>query len=392
MAEYGLTDAGFARKPLSQIVSDLNAGMQAIFGAGADLNPDSPFGQLVGLIAGAADEVWEASEEVLTAFDPQSARGALLSSLVMLNGIRRTDGTASIVLVTCTGTPGTVIPAGTLARSASGDLFENLALVTIGGGGTTGAFFQSVEIGPVPVDAGVVNEIVTPIAGWASVSNAGAGIVGTLDESDPDLRRRREISTESGAVSIMDALIAGLRAIPSVLDALVVENKLLATDGLGVPGKSFMAVVDGGTDQDIADVVWAKHPMGIASHGSSSATVVDSEGVIQTVYFQRPAGVDIYVEMTIATTPDFPADGDELIKQAIVDFAAGVLPGYEGAGFGIGDDVLYSRLYSAINSVPGHTVSSFTIGFTPSPVFTTNLGITDAQVARFDVADIVVNT
>lgn len=392
MPEYGLTDSGFLKKPLSEIVADLEAGWHEIFGAEADTSPDSPDGQLIGLIAGAAEEVWSASGEIVSAFDPQAARGALLSALVQLNGISRRDGTKSVVLVVAGGTPTTVIPIGSMVRNDDGDLLVAIVGGTISGAGTAAVFFEAVEEGPVVVDAGSINEIVTPVAGWDTVTVNTTGVLGTLEETDTALRRRREISTENGATSVIAALYGALRAIDGVLDVNVVENKTLSTDGLGVPGKSFMAVVDGGTDADVAEAVWDKHPMGIASHGATTETVTDSEGVSQDVKFQRPADIDIYVEMTIVAGPDFPADGDDLIKQAIVDFAAGNLSGHTSHRFGIGDDVEYSRLYTAINSVPGHTVSVLTIGTAPSPVGTANIAITGAQVSRWDTSDIVVNS
>lgn len=393
MPEHGLTDAGFVRKRLDESVADLNAGMQEIYGSGVGLDPDSPNGQLVGLIAGAADEVWEAIEEVTTALDPQSARGILLSRLVQLNGLTRRDGTKSTMGAVLTGTAFTAIPDGTLIKNDQDEQFECVGGTSIGALGSGVGVFRAVDVGPKAVDDGTPFSIVTLISGWTGVAIlAGSGVPGSIDETDPVLRRRREASTEAGAVSILDALVAVVRALDGVLDVRVVENKTISTDGLGVPGKSFMVVVDGGADQEVADSIWAKHPMGIASYGAESETVVDSEGVSQPVYFQRPADVDIYVSMTIATTSDFPADGDEQIKQAIVDFANGDLEGYESSRFGIGDDVLYSRLYTAINSVPGHTVTALTIGTAPAPVGTANIAISDAQAARFDTANIVVST
>jgi uncharacterized phage protein gp47/JayE len=392
LPEYGLTEAGWAAKPLAEIIDALEAGAVGIFGDDLVLEPDSPDTQKIALFAGAADEVWAGAGELLAALNPQSAEGPILDFLVQLNGLSRKLGTRSVVLAQLNGMPTTVVPLGSVVRNDDGDLLQLVAGGTIAASGTGPGFFEALEKGPVVVDAGSISTIVTPVVGWDSVVVNTTGEIGTLDESDADLRRRREASTELGAASIYDALYAAVRALDGVLDVKVVENKTLATDSLGVPGKSFMVVADGGAADEIAAAIWAKHPLGIASHGAESEVVVDSEGVSQTVNFQRPTDVSIYVSMTIATDPSFPADGDEQIKQALVDFAAGNLPGYESHRFGIGDDVEYSRLYSAINSVPGHTVSALTIGTAPAPVGTANIAITDAQVSRWNPDNVVISS
>ena len=50
---------------------------------------------------------------------------------------------------------------------------------------------------------GAIDAVVTPVAGWTSVTNAAAANVGQDRESDQDLRARRQASLQvSGASSI----------------------------------------------------------------------------------------------------------------------------------------------------------------------------------------------
>jgi len=393
LAEYGVTDDGFIPKSVSQGRAGLNASLAEAFGAEWDSDPDKPNAQVVDAHAGADAVAWAALAEVATMLDPGQARGAFLSALVRLNGVERKPGTKSVCVCELGGVPSTMIPAGSLVRNDDGDLLQLTGpAIEIAASGLGYSLAFALEVGPVVVDAGSITEIVTPVSGWETVAVTTSGIIGADEEQDDELRLRRDQSTEAGAVSIIEALYAAIRSVDSVLDVKVVENKSLASDSLGIPGKSFMAVIDGGVDADIAQAIWAKHPMGIASHGSTTETVVDSEGVNQDVSFQRPADVEIYVSLTIAPDQNFPAGGDELIKQALVEFASGQLAGHESHRFGIGGDVEYSRLYTAINSVPGHTVSALTLGTAPAPVGTANIVITDAQISRWATSRIVVSS
>jgi hypothetical protein len=77
-----------------------------------------------------------------------------------------------------------------------------------------------------------------------------------------------------------------------------------------------------------------------------------------------------------------------LIKDAIVDYAEGRL--IEGRGFSLADDVIYTRLYTPINSVQGHEIDSLKIGTTPNPTGEVNIPIGADQLSRFLVSNITV--
>ena len=77
-----------------------------------------------------------------------------------------------------------------------------------------------------------------------------------------------------------------------------------------------------------------------------------------------------------------PGDVAAQIKQAVKT--------YGDSTYFIGDDVVYSRFYTPVNSIQGFAVNSLTIGTSPSPVGMTNLTIDFDEVATFDLDKIVV--
>ena len=88
----------------------------------------------------------------------------------------------------------------------------------------------------------------------------------------------------------------------------------------------------------------------------------------------------IYVTIqTVKNRAFYPADGDLLMKQAVVDFSEGNLEINDVlvTPFGLGDDVVSSRLYTAANAVPGHSVRAILISTTPNPTSDDDIAISN---------------
>ena len=63
----------------------------------------------------------------------------------------------------------------------------------------------------------------------------------------------------------------------------------------------------------------------------------------------------------------FPADGVEQIREAVLD--------YLSTNSTFGEDIIYTRLFTPINTVPGHQVDLLEIGKTPLTLGTSNITI-----------------
>src|SRR5690606_30108468 len=75
-------------------------------------------------------DVWEAIQQVYSAFDPNSATGVALDNLVALGGITRFANTYSTSQAIFTGNNGTLIPAGSVVSSdTTGESFNVVASV-----------------------------------------------------------------------------------------------------------------------------------------------------------------------------------------------------------------------------------------------------------------------
>ena len=215
--------------------------------------------------------------------------------------------------------------------------------------------FNSATNGDFDTPIGTVTTILTPVFGWSSVINEISAEKGSTLETDEELRERFRISKAVRASNTSEALYSQLLEIEGVLFVRIYENMTGVTDINGIPEHSFMAVVRGGVDTDIGEVVWNNKPLGIASYGNTSVVVRDTQNFERTVYFSRPTEVPIYVRIQVKKIDNsFPNDGTEMIRAKVLD--------YLNENITFGEDVIYTRMFTPINSIPGHQVELLEIG------------------------------
>lgn len=244
----------------------------------------------------------------------------------------------------------------------------------------------SVDTGPIEQPISTITRISVPVPGLTAVTNPLAGIIGTDRESDAVLRARYAVAKFGDGQSLIESLYSALYSLDGVESVVIIENDTdttLIAPNPPVPPHSFYTVVLGGESQEIGQAIWDNKPAGILAYGTNTITVYDSQEVGHTVAFDRPTSVAIYVTVNITVQSNFAPNGVDLMKQAIADHINALL---------IGDDVIYSRLYTPVNSIPGHYVTSLTIGTSPSPVGTSNITIAYDEKATITAANINIVT
>lgn len=276
-----------------------------------------------------------------------------------------------------------VIDRADVFQSSNFSVSSNLAITKVRKIGQ----LQAQQIGIIEQEANTINSILTPVLGWDSVTNPLAATAGRLVETDEELRLRFRNTKLERSSNILDSLYSALLNIDGVKEVAIYENDTDVTDSNGVLPHSFLPVVLGGSSQIIAETIWENKPMGILSQGNTVVPITDSQGFLHDIGFERPNPVTVYITMTLSANPEantaFPGDGPDQIKQAIIDYAA--------SNFGVGDDIIYSRLYTPINSIPGHQVDSLFIGISPSPSGVSNIVVDFNEIGSFESVNIEVN-
>lgn len=187
---------------------------------------------------------------------------------------------------------------------------------------TTIINFASEEVGEISLPNGAITKIVTAPTGFLSCTNLCGYIAGRLLETDVELRQSYwdKIFSRSSRMtdSIRSAILMNCQGVTA---AEVYENRTNETDDAGRPPHSVEAVVDGGSNSDIAAQILASSAGGITTYGSVSVDVPGEDDDSIRVCFNRPTYIYVWfkVELTISKASQVPTNYAELVEEAIVD-------------------------------------------------------------------------
>lgn len=330
MPSYGVTALGFIPPSESEIQAIIEAALQAAYGPNTQVAPRSNFGQLTGIFARLFADTWKTGEDIYSTGYLAGAYGQTLDDLLALAGISRAPAVATTVTLSLTGSPGTVVPAGTILEStASGTQVSIDSEVTFVGG-TVDAATTAVRTGPVLITTGTsFDRVVTPVAGLVSGVAAADGIIGADRQTDAAAKLefiRRFSSGQSSPAGLETRLLKALEnASPAVTSVSVFDNRTPFTSFDAIPPYALETVIVGGTEAAIFEALLAVMPAGHELHGTTTGTVADSNGQLQPVAFSRPVDVPIYIQVNWALAKDAPADVQTLVRNEIVTRAQSLL-------------------------------------------------------------------
>jgi hypothetical protein len=325
-----VTDQGVAVQTLGEVVAGLKAvfttEFQPVEGELLDVSPDSYTGREILIFS----EEYVSAQNLLLTFvellDAGQAQGVWVDFHLSLQATSRKPATFSTIPALVYGTPDTNVGDRRVRFTPNGTLWRTPAGLVIGANGTAETTLTAVDPGPINAIASgttlwVIVDRVTSGGSWSAVESTGDVRLGTLVESD-DAARRRVIRTAPGiGRGTKPAILATLWAVPGVVDADLNNNRFLVVDANGVPPKSNEAIVDGGSDEDVAAAVLISYSGTAGYYGSTEVFVsVDVEmpdgstiELSDTVKFTRVTRVPVIARYTISfgnedAAPDNVAD------------------------------------------------------------------------------------
>ena len=129
-----------------------------------------------------------------------------------------------------------------------------------------------------------------------------------------------------------------VEVVAGVTSATVFINNTDLTNSDGMPPHSVECLVQGGADAAVAACLFASVAAGIAFQGTTTTTVTDSQGTVQTIKFTRPAQILIYDDITLTYDPSLytPATSDTLVKAAIVAYGGAQASGKDAVASSVG--------------------------------------------------------
>ena len=388
------TDTGLIVPDTAEIYTEVENEFTTAFGSDLDLSSSTPQGRLIEMEALARQGTVGLCALIANQINIDYATGQYLDAIGAFFNVARKGATSTSVLATVAGVVGTIIPAGSLVQTQTGDDFYLENETIIPEQGFTTAYFLSVEQGDIPCATGTLTIIIDQTIGWETVNNPVAAIIGSNEESDYDYRKRIKSARYVG-ISYIQAIKAQLEQVENLKSSFVydnVEDDPVVYDTITIPAHSIVVVADGGADEDVAQAIFSKKSAGsgYTAIPNQSVTVEVADGAYGVEYpvtFNRPEVLQFEVNIQVRNNNYTGADLQTAVQNAILTWANGDVESVDGLK--IGQDVSPFEIASAVSEqLPSIYVKSCLIcalGGTPSAE---ELSCTNAQIYAIEVNNI----
>lgn len=325
MAENYIDSTGIHTQNINEIVAELEAAYKNIYGQDINVDSNTPDGQRIHIEAQAKADVLNFATQVYNSFDVDAVGGAAQDRLYKINNVYRKSSEYSYVQVNVTATGNVNLQGLDVSESAAytvSDLNGNKYLLVdsvVLSAGTTLLEFRAEKPGAVEVTPNTITNMVTIVAGISGVTNPTAQFVtGADEESDAEFRIRRNKSTAISGRGFYDNLLGDLLSVPLVTAAEVYENDGNVSEIPQEPSKSAVwCIVEGGSNEDIARVIYANKTMGCKQVGDTEVTITRADGSDFVAKFDRPQTQDLYLQLKIKSKLTTPPDAGYIKSQLV---------------------------------------------------------------------------
>lgn len=270
MAVYNyISNTGVITVDAAIIQNDVETEYRNVFGADLVVTPNTPQGLLISAETLARISLAENNAQLANQINPNLAGGVFLDAIMALtNPYGRLVPLQSIVYATINGTPGTIIPAGSIvAETGSGNAnqFYTIIDVTIpAGGAALNVQFNSVVYDAIPCAANALTQIITAVLGWTNVTASTAAVLGRPAQSDLDARLYRLNTLATQGASTAQAITSEILRTTNASSVTFLENTANSTQsvqGVSMVAHSiYVCVVDSvvsdiGTNSEVAAII-----------------------------------------------------------------------------------------------------------------------------------------
>lgn len=374
-----LTETGIQIERLNDIVKRFEDGFRQIYGQNIDLSPNTPDGQMVGILAQIKMDIEELAENVYRQLDPDVATGAWLEQRVAYAGLMRRGASYSYLRsVIITGEPNTQLYAGIVVSDQNKVRWILTSDIQLDSNGSGRADFRSEQLGSFNLAKNTTLTIETVTIGLTNAVTFENAEVGVEEETDTQLRERFLFSRTKNAQNSAEAITAKISALPDVKQVRVLENNTAQRDAFGVEPHSIDVIVYGGNDEEIANVIYQNKGAGVGLQGNTLINL-KKDGETRPIRFDKVSLVDIQVSMRCVRYEDFTEIDKEQIKKLLAN-----------QSFKIGQAVSLSRLYSPINQVGGFWVKELKIARKGQQLKAENVALQPRDLARIMESDIAI--
>lgn len=380
---WGVTEKGFYRPTVDDILNARNTLAKEIFGEDFDTDELTPEGMFFRIDATAESKLCEMVEGVYYSIFPHTATGVSLDRVCEFVNLTRDSAGYAQHILRIYGTQGYIVEAGTLFKNPDGIEFYATANATIDqiatGQDETETYYTNVTVKCTQSGTvGNVNDINSTVELNTNISSVECFDIeayGTVAETDPELRSKFETVIQGLGTNTAKAIIANVLRVAGVNNVIIIDNNkdtdVVISDDLTITAGTYAVIVHSDStanEAEIAQAIFEKQPLGIPQSGTVETTVTDNSNTSHNVKFTYVATKTIDVAVTCSIDSTFTTNGIQDIKDNITAYINGL---------GIGQEVVYTRLYDYIYSVTGVTKVT---------ALTANSGTDDIAVSRIEIA------
>lgn len=355
---------GFKADSFIEILTRLSTELKNIYGQDINLDQDTQDGQMLGINTTVISDLQELGLYIYNSMDADFAEGINLDRLLKLLARTRLPATKSTVDINLTLGRDATIPITYTVSDSNGQNWQITSEQTLTVG-THLVTFESVDYGMITAEANTITQQVTIMTEIDSLTNPADAISGRDEESDQELRERRNKILEVNAYSTLGSIVGKILTLDNVVDCIVYENKTRVYDSeKDLNSHSLWIIVKGGEIDQIAETIVKEKTAGTGLKGTIQETYIESftrqDGTIREIYhtvnFDRPTEKDIYLKFNVKRRVSTQSIDMDNIKNTLANKV-----------FQIAENVTVTELYATIYSA------------------STNFIATDLQVSRDNI-------
>lgn len=350
-----LTATGLILAPYAEWQDYFSVEYRRIYGTDINLGTSTPDGQLINVAIQAILDVQDLMMQVYNTVNPDNAIGVVLDQRVAINGIQRQGGTYTITPITAVvsesvnlyGLDQSAEEVFTVSDNAGNEWYLTETQLGLAPGSHV-LTFRAAEPGAQLTIPNTITVPVTVVVGVESVNNPTSYTqLGINEESDAQLRVRRQRSVSLASQGYLAGLLASLENISGVTSAFVYENTGDTTDSDGIPGHSIWVIVAGtGADSEIAQAIYTKRNAGAGMYGEKFYNVVQVDGTIFTVYWDTVITRNIFIFFDATSIDGITSPNISAIRS---DLLTGLIPG-------VYDELNINGLGTAVQAIDPNTL------------------------------------
>jgi len=321
----GFTQDGITVETFDEIYNRIAEGIKAIYGADIDLSQNTPDGQRLGIIAKEILDGQSFGALLYSQLDVDFSFGTFQDVICKIAGVFRSPAKKSQADIDIVTDRDLTLEAGYTIQDDNGQKWLTDSDNILNNGANVITVFAD-SFGEIQAESNTITTPVTIVLGVVSVNNPLPAIVGIDEESDEDLRIRRNKMLENPAYSTLGSIISKCAGLEGVTDVIGYENSSSSYDGvLDMDAHSIWLIVEGGEIADIAEVIAKQKTGGTPTKGSVTATYQEEierpNGSTLTLdrdyNFDRPVEVPLYIKMDAERRFTGQAIDIDLIKETI---------------------------------------------------------------------------